>query len=103
FAWKRWRQMVRYADWAHAWPAAAVGNAKCFMQIQMANVGAVIARTTQTALGVHIRAVHEDLAVMRMHDVTDFADRRFEHAMCRMISHHQRSYIARLFICFCMQ
>src|SRR5881409_1435546 len=45
----------------------------------MTNVGTIIARTTQTALGVHVRTIHENLATVRMHDLADFADRWFEH------------------------
>src|SRR5437016_12556093 len=66
----------------------------------MTNVGTIIARTTQTAFGGHVRTIHENLATVRMHDLADFADRRFEYAVCRGIRHHQRSEIARVLVGF---
>src|SRR6516225_113352 len=78
FARKIRRQMFSHADRAHAWAAAAVRDAKRLMQVQMTNIGAIIARTTETALGVHVRAVHENLATVRVDGVADFADGRFE-------------------------
>ena len=36
--------MLRYANWSHARPAAAVGNAECFMQINVAHIRAQLAR-----------------------------------------------------------
>src|SRR5207247_9339765 len=66
---------------SHARAAAAVGDAKGLMQIQMTNVTTVIARTTQATLGVHVRSIHEDLAAVRVHDVADFADGWLKHAV----------------------
>src|SRR5438093_13709694 len=66
----------------------------------MTNVGTIIARTTQTALGVHVRTIHENLAALGMPDLDALADRWFEHAVCRGIRHHQRSEIARVLVGF---
>ena len=63
-------------------------DAKCFVQIQMTNVRAIIARTTQAALGVHVRAVHENLTAVRVNDVADFANGWFENAVRRRIGDH---------------
>src|SRR5262249_37754462 len=74
-----------HADRSHARAAAAVRDAKGFMQIQMTNISTVIARTTQPALRIHVRAIHENLTTVRVHDVADFAYGRFEHAVRRWI------------------
>src|SRR5436190_4470938 len=41
--WEKWREMRRNADRAHAGAAAAMRNAKCLVQIDVANVRAEIA------------------------------------------------------------
>src|SRR2546422_7120926 len=40
-------------------------------------------------LGVHVRAVHVDLAAVGMDDLTDFANRFFKHAMGARIGNHE--------------
>lgn len=40
--WQKWRQMFLDTNWTHAWTATTMGNAKCFVQIQMGNIGANI-------------------------------------------------------------
>ena len=62
--------------------AAAVWDAKRLVQIQMTNVGAVIARATKTDLRIQICAVHVNLAAMCVNDVTNFANGWFEYAVC---------------------
>src|ERR1043166_8520602 len=54
------------ADRPDAGTAATVRNAERFVQIQMANVRAVIPRAAQAALRVHVRAVHVNLPAMRV-------------------------------------
>jgi hypothetical protein len=44
----------------------------------MANISAIIARAAKTNLCIHVCAVHVNLAAVCVHDVADFADRRFE-------------------------
>ena len=73
--------MFRHTDRPHTRPAAAVRDAKGLVQIQMTNVGAVIARTTKTDLRIHVCPVHVNLAAMRMNDLANFANRRFKHAV----------------------
>ena len=75
-------------------------NAKRFVQIQMTNVGAVIARTAEAALRVHVRAVHVNLAAVRVYDVADLADCWFEHAVRGRIRHHECGKIARVLVRF---
>ena len=52
-------EMLRHANRAHARAAAAVRNAKCLVQIQMAHVRADVARAAKPDLRVHVRAVHD--------------------------------------------
>ena len=93
-------QMFGHTDRSHARAAAAVRDAKCFVQIQVTNIRAIIAGTTEPDLRIHVRAVHVNLAAMGMNDVADFTDSRLEHAMGGRISHHQRREIARVLVCF---
>ena len=92
--------MFRHTDRPNAGTAPAVRDAKCFVQIQMTNIGAVIARPAKTALRIHISAVHVNLAAVLVHDLANLADRRFENAVCARISHHQRGQIARMRVRF---
>ena len=82
--------MLGYADRTHPGAAAAVRNAKRFVQIQVADVGPDVARPAKADLRVHVRAVHVDLAAVFMHDLADFLDRGFEDAVSRRIGDHQR-------------
>ena len=82
--------MRLHADRAHAGAAAAMRNAEGLVQIEMADIGAVIAGPRQADLRVEIGAVEIDLAAMAMHDVADLADLLLEHAMGRGIGDHDR-------------
>ena len=73
--------MLGDADRPYTRSAATVRNAKSFVQIQMANIGAVIARTAKTDLRIQVCAVHVNLATVRVNDVADFTDRRLEYAV----------------------
>ena len=66
--------MFRHADRPHARPAAAVRNAKGFVQIQMANVRADVAGAAEADLRVHIRAVHVNLAAVLVNDFANLLD-----------------------------
>ena len=74
-------EMFRHADRAHARPAAAVRNAKGFVQIEMADVRADVAGAGEADLRVHVRAVHVNLAAVRVDDVADLEDGFLEHAV----------------------
>ena len=73
--------MLCHADRSDARTSAAVRDAKRFVQIQVANIGAVIAGTAKTYLRIQIRAIHVDLAAMCVNDVANFANRRLEYAV----------------------
>src|SRR5438876_11849908 len=93
-------EMFGYADWSDAGSATAMRNTKRFVQIQMANVGAVIAWTAKTALRVHVRAIHVNLAAVRVHDLANFANGWFENAVRARIRDHERGEVARMRVCF---
>ena len=57
-----------HADGAHARAAAAVGNAEGLVQVQVADVGADVAGPAEADLGVHVGAVHVDLAAVAVDD-----------------------------------
>ncbi len=77
------------ADGAHARTAAAVGNREGLVEIEMADVGANHRRIGQSHLGVHVGAVHIDLAAVFVDDVADFNDLFLKDAVGRWIGDHQ--------------
>jgi hypothetical protein len=101
FAWKIWHEMSGDADRSHTRTAAAVWNAKGFVQVQVANVGTVITGSTETDLRVHVCAVHVNLAAMRMNNPANFANGRLEYAVGRRVRDHQRGKIPGVLVRFC--
>src|ERR1700674_2959189 len=84
------------ADRSHAGAAAAMRNAERLVQIEMADIGAVIAGPRQPDLRIHVGAVEIDLAAMAMHDVADLADMLLEHAMGRGVGDHDSGELVRM-------
>ena len=82
-------EMFRHADRPDARAAAAVRNAKRLVQIQMADVRADVAGAAEADLRVHVRAVHVNLAAVRVDDLADLADGFLEHAVRGRIGDHQ--------------
>src|SRR5580704_13096402 len=93
---KERRKMRSDADRTHARAATAVRNAERLVQIEMADIGAVIAGPRQSDLRIQIRTVEIDLPTMAMHDVADFADVLFEYAMGRGIGDHHGRKVFRM-------
>src|SRR6202030_1728540 len=86
------RREVRLdADRPHARAAAAVRNAEGLVKIQVAYVGADVARTREPDERVEIGAVEIDLAPARMCARTDLADGLLENAVSRGIGDHRGS------------
>jgi len=83
---------VWQTDRTHA-RSAHVRNAKCFVQIQVANVRAVIAGATKTALRVHVAPSCRPAAV-RMHEV-QISRMVGSNTPCVKDTYHQRREIAR--------
>ena len=78
--------------------AAAVRNAEGLVQVQVRDVAAELARRGEADHRVHVRAVHVNLAAVRMHDLADFAHVRFEHAVRgRIRDHDRREFVGVLF------
>ena len=92
------REMRLDADRAHARSAAAMRDAEGLVQVEMADIGAVIAGPRQADLRVQVGAVEIDLAAMVMHDVADLADVLLEHAMRRGIGDHDGGEIFRMLL-----
>src|SRR5258708_34633824 len=86
------------ADRAHGRGAAAMRNAEGLVQVEMADIGAVIAGPGQADLRIQVGAVEIDLAAMVMDDVADLADMLLEHAMRRGIGDHDRGEVVRMLL-----
>ena len=66
------------------------------MQIEMADIGAVVAGPRQPDLRIQVGAVEIDLPAMGVHDVADLADVLLEHAMRGGIGDHQGGEVLRV-------
>ena len=84
------RQVRGHADRSDSGSAAAMRDAECLVQVQVAHVGADLGRAGQAHLRVHVGPIHIDLAAMRVDDLADVADAGLEHAMRAGVGHHQR-------------
>src|SRR5690606_35119777 len=54
-------QVFGHADGAHSRSATTVGDGKCLMQVQVANIGTDGAGVGHSYLGVHVCAIHINL------------------------------------------
>ena len=81
-------QMGLHADGPHAWSTAAVRDAEGLVQVEVAHVGADVARACEPDQRVQVGAVEIDLAAMRVDDVADLPDAPLEHAVRRRIGDH---------------
>ena len=66
-------QLFRHRNGTDARTAATVRNAEGFVQIEVADVGADVARRSEPDLRVHIGAIHVDLAARIMDELANFA------------------------------
>src|SRR5258705_159529 len=94
--WQERRQMGLDANRSHAGAAAAVRNAERLMQIEMADIGAVIAGPRQPDLRIHVGAVEINLSAMLVDDVANVADVLLEHAVGRGIGDHDGGEVFRM-------
>src|SRR4029077_14640249 len=95
-AWKEGREMRLDADWPHARAAAPMGDAERLMQIEVAYVGANVARPCQSNERVHVGAVEIHLAAVRMGDLANLAHSLLEHAVSRRVGDHARRDVLRV-------
>ena len=94
---------MSHADWPHAWPAAAVRNAKSFVEVEVANVRANGSGRGQTNLGVHVCAVHINLSAVLVNERANFFDRFLKNAVCGRIRYHQTSQFVAVLLGFLAQ
>src|ERR1043165_5571720 len=85
--------MFSDADRSDAGAAAAVRDAEGLVEIEMANVGADIARAAETDLRIHVRTVHVNLAAVRVNDFANLTDSGFENAVGGRIGDHERGEV----------
>ena len=88
FSGQKFDQMWCDADRTDTRSAASVRNAKRLVQVQMANVRAEVTGPAKSHLRVHIRAIHVNLAAVRVHDVANFTDRRLEDTVRGRVGDH---------------
>ena len=74
----------------HPGSAPAMGNAKGLVQVEMTDIGSDVGRPAQPDHGVHVGAVHIDLAAVLVYDPADFLNRFFKDSMRRRVRHHER-------------
>ena len=75
------RQMSRHTDRAHPWTTTAVGNAKRFVQMQVANIGTEGSGSRETHLRIEIGAIEIHLTAMVMDHLTDMTNPGFKYPM----------------------
>lgn len=79
---KERRQTLHDADAAYTRTATAVGDTERFVQVQVAHVGTQVTGAGVPHLRVHVGAIHVHQAAQLMHQVVDFDDSIFKHAVC---------------------
>ena len=72
----------------------AMGGRKCFMQVEVHDVDAEIARVRNADERIHVGAVHVDEAASVVHDAADFANVFFEDADGVGVGDHETRSIA---------
>ena len=75
-------------DGAHAGAAAPVRDAEGLVEVEMADVGAVVAGAAEADLGVHVGAVQVDLAAVLVDQVADLGDGALEDAVGAGVGDH---------------
>ncbi len=85
--------MGAYSDWTHARTTAAMGNAKCFVQVQVRNISAKFSGCGYTYQGIQVGSIYVYLSSMLVNDVTKLDDRFLKYTVGRWISHHDARQI----------
>jgi hypothetical protein len=67
-------ELTGNADWADAGSATAVRDAECFVEVEVANIGTDETGAGESDLGIHVGAVHVDLAAVLVDELADVAD-----------------------------
>ena len=90
---KERRKFLDTSDRTGTGTAAAMRGGKCFMQVEVHDVDAEIARARDANESVHVGAVHIDEAAFVVHDAADFANVLFEDADGVGVGDHETSHI----------
>ena len=70
-------------------------NRKGLVQVDVADIGAVVAGPRQPHLGIEVCPIEIDQPAMSMHDLADFANLVFEDPVRRRIGdHHRRELVS---------
>ena len=91
-------QVTADGDRSHTRTTAPMRNAKGLVQIEMTDVRADVAGTTQTDLCIHVGPVHIHLSAMSVNNGADLADALLENAVSRRIRHHDRGQAVAMFL-----
>ena len=83
-------QMRLDTDGSHAGPTAAVRNAESLVQIEMADIRAVVAGARQSDLRVEIGTIQINLSAVGVNEVTNGPYRGLEYPVRRGIGNHNR-------------
>ncbi len=73
--------MRRHTNGTHSRTASTVRNTESLVEVEVANVSANVAGTRHTNHGVHIGAVHVDLAPILVHNLADRRNSLFKHTV----------------------
>src|SRR4029079_17543701 len=87
-----------YANRPHAWAAATVRYAKGLVQIDVADIRAIIGGARPTHWRIEIGAVEINLAAEAVHGLAHCPNTRLEHAVSGRIRDHQRSQLLRVLL-----
>ena len=82
-------EVLSAADGAHAGAAATVRHGEGLVQVQVAHVGTDGAGVGKADLGVHVGAVHVDLAAVFVDDAAELGHAAFVHAVGGGIGDHE--------------
>ena len=81
-------QIFHHTNRADTWAATAVGNAECFVQIEVAHIATKLTRRSHAHQGIHVGTVYIHAATMLMHQLAQGFDLRFKHAMRAGVGDH---------------
>jgi hypothetical protein len=92
------REVRGDADGPHAGAAAAVRDAEGFVEVEVADVGTDVTGGREADLGVHVGAVHVNLAAERVDVGADVFDGGFENAVGGRVGDHRGGEILGVFV-----
>ncbi|CAI6084484.1 unnamed protein product [Clonostachys chloroleuca] len=87
-AWEEGGEVAADANGTYSRAAAAVGDAEGLVEVEVADVGADVAGAAEADLGVHVGAVHVDLAAVLVDDAADLLDLGLEDAKGAGVGDH---------------